>query len=154
NNIGDPQKALVPDPGAYGGVGSGITGDWRPGLAVCECLLHCDVERTFPLTAELALGLTPGPSLLRGLGRPVADLTLQPLQLFRTKAVRLAACLVPEQHVPAEQLVRLARRSVQAHRTAASLEALGAAQYRAGDFAGAARTLQEAIKLHGKGGTS
>jgi hypothetical protein len=48
--------------------------------------------------------------------------------------------------------VRLAEALAARQRNAAHLALLGAALYRAGRFRGAARTLEEAIRAHGKGG--
>ena len=65
------------------------------------------------------------------------------------------ACLVSDHGLPAEPLVQLALATSETHRTQRLLtETLGAAQYRAGHFAKAAETLQEAMKVHGKGGTN
>jgi tetratricopeptide (TPR) repeat protein len=129
-------------------------GDWRPAFVVCERLLQSKAERTYPLTAEVGFGLVPGPSLLRGLGWPTAELALKPLQRARSHAILYTACLAPDHHVSREQLLRLARTAAKADRSAAALAALGAAQYRAGQFAEAAATLEEAVELHGKDGSN
>jgi WD40 repeat protein/tetratricopeptide (TPR) repeat protein len=113
-----------------------------------------DVEAHYRLTTELGLDLAPGPSLLRGLGRSATDTFLQAEQSSRNAAIVYTACLIANHGLPAEELVRLAQHNVQARRSAGTLEALGAAQYRAGQYAEAVTTLEEAVKLDGEGGTT
>jgi hypothetical protein len=113
-----------------------------------------DVEAIYRLTADLGLGLQPGFSLLRGLGRPAADHFLQAIQRRRDDAIVYTACLLPDHGLPAEDLVDRARANVQAQRSAAYYETLGAALYRAGQDAEAIVALDGAVKLHGKGGTT
>jgi hypothetical protein len=102
---------------------------------------------------ELGLGLAPGPSVLRGLGRPTADAYLQGLQWSRHDAIVSTACLVPDHGLPAAELVELARQNATTERSAGSLAALGAAEYRAGRYAEAVTTLEEAAALAGDGGS-
>jgi WD40 repeat protein len=113
-----------------------------------------DVASTYRLAAELCLGLSAEPSYLRGLGAPTADALLQQMQRQRQSDIVRTACLAPDHGLFADDLVRLAQANAEAHHTADVLGDLGAAQYRAGRFADAATTLEEAIKLQGKGGTN
>jgi Flp pilus assembly protein TadD len=76
------------------------------------------------------------------------------MQRQRNNAIVYTACLVPHHGLPADALVRLAQANAAAQRTWGVLAALGAAQYRAGQFADAVKTLEEAVKRHGKGGTN
>jgi tetratricopeptide (TPR) repeat protein len=108
-----------------------------------------DVQGTYRLAAELGLGLAPGPSYVRGLGGPAADALLQAMQRSRNSAIVYTACLVPDHGLPAAELVRLAQENVQQVRGVDYLEDLGAAQYRAGKYADACKTLEEAVKLRG-----
>jgi hypothetical protein len=112
------------------------------------------VDAVYRQAAELGLGLAPGPSLLRGLAQPVSETILQQMQHSRNDAIVFTACLVPDHGLPAAELVKLAQPNVQATRSADYLETLGAAQYRAGQYADACKTLEAAVKLHGKGGTN
>jgi uncharacterized protein HemY len=102
----------------------------------------------------LGLGLAPGPSALRGLGRPVADLLLQGLQRERDGAIVSTACIAPAHGLPAAELVRLADRNMQRIRNGFFLATLGAAQYRAGLYAAARKTLEEAAEIQGKRATA
>jgi hypothetical protein len=72
-----------------------------------------------------------------------------------------AAAIVDTSALPADsgidpkRLVDLSEEAVSSDRkSAAYLETLGAALYRAGRYAAAAERLAEAVKLHGKGGTA
>src|SRR5262249_44814558 len=60
----------------------------------------------------------------------------------------LAPCAEPERG----RFVQLARQLVAGQRDALHLHSLGVALYRAGQYEEARKTLQEAIKVHGKGG--
>jgi WD40 repeat protein/serine/threonine protein kinase len=61
---------------------------------------------------------------------------------------RVAPCTEAD----ARRLVKVTQRLVAGRRNASTLDIHGAALYRAGRFEEAARTLQDAIKVHGKGG--
>src|SRR5262249_985751 len=113
-----------------------------------------DVAAAYRLRAEVGLALAPGPSLLRGLGTPTAAALLQRLQEGRHVEIVYAASLVADHGLPAQELLGLARANVKRSRIWERLEELGAAEYRAGRFADALTTLEEAVKLHGQGGTN
>jgi WD40 repeat protein/tRNA A-37 threonylcarbamoyl transferase component Bud32/tetratricopeptide (TPR) repeat protein len=113
-----------------------------------------DVAPTYRLAAQLGLGLVATPSYLRGFGHPAADAILERMQRQRHRAIVYTTCLVPDHGLPAGDLVRLARANLEAHRAWDGLADLGAAQYRAGQFGEAVASLEEAVKLHGKGGTN
>ena len=113
-----------------------------------------DVEPTYRLAGELGLGLDPGPSFMRGLGEPTVTLLLQEMQLSRNAAIVYGACIVPDHGLPSGELVQLARHNVEITRWWGSLDNLGAAQYRAGEYAESIKTLEEAVKLEGNGGTN
>jgi tetratricopeptide (TPR) repeat protein len=113
-----------------------------------------DVEQIYRLSAELGLGLDAGPSLLRGLARPATGAILEGLQARRKAVIVYTACLCPNHGLPAAELVKLARPDVRHVRDWSSLEKLGAALYRAHQFDEAIATLEEAIRVHGRGGTS
>jgi hypothetical protein len=113
-----------------------------------------DVEGFYRLTAELGLSLAPGSSYLRGLGQPTADTVLQTMQRSRNAVIVNTACLIPNHGLPADELLRLAQQGVQAERNDSNLSLLGAAQYRAGQYAEAITSLEVSIKLHGRGGTT
>jgi tetratricopeptide (TPR) repeat protein len=113
-----------------------------------------DIAAAYRLTAELGLCLSPDAGFLRRLGRPVSAAALRAMQQGRDEAIVYTACLIPDHGLPAEDLVRLGTRAVKGERSVDHLEALGAALYRAGRYAEAAATLQEAVTLHGKGGTN
>jgi WD40 repeat protein/tetratricopeptide (TPR) repeat protein len=111
-----------------------------------------DIEPVYRLSVELGPGLDGCPALLRGQGWLVTQALLQRARGSRTDAILGAACLVPDHGLPPEELVRLARTYVEADRTWGSLGLLGAAQYRAGQYAQAIATLQEAVQVHGRNG--
>jgi WD40 repeat protein/serine/threonine protein kinase/tetratricopeptide (TPR) repeat protein len=123
--------------------------------ATCRALYESqrdapEIARAYRLLAALGLGLAPGPSYLRGLGRPAAAVLLQRVQWSRNSAVVYTACLVPDHGLPPAALVRLAGKNVAQLRAASHLEDLGAAQYRAGLYAAARKTLEEVIEIQGK----
>jgi WD40 repeat protein/Flp pilus assembly protein TadD len=136
-----------------------VTGEHDAFRATCREFYEryrttADVDTTYRLTAELAASLTPGPSLWRGLGKPVAEAILGDIQRSRNSIIVYTACIIPDHGLPAEELVRLAQGNVTADRAWYLLDDLGAAQYRAGQFAAAIATLEEAVKRHGQGGTN
>jgi tetratricopeptide (TPR) repeat protein len=113
-----------------------------------------DVEATYRLAVELGLGMSPGPPYLRGLGGPTTAVLLESMQKDCNPAIVYGACIVPDHGLPTGELVQLARQSVERARWWGYLENLGAAQYRAGRYADAITTLEEAVKLHVRGGTN
>jgi WD40 repeat protein/tetratricopeptide (TPR) repeat protein len=113
-----------------------------------------DVEPLYRISAELAAGLPAASPLARLAGRPVADTALSRILAERSQAIAYTASLFPDSGIPPADLVALAERAVRADETSwSSRENLGASLYRAGRFEDAIRTLEQAIKLHGKGGT-
>jgi tetratricopeptide (TPR) repeat protein len=112
-----------------------------------------DVDAFYRQTAELGLGLAPGPSLLRGLAQPVAEAVLKQMQRSRNTAIVYTVSLVPNFGLPAVPLVKLAQENVQMERSASHLQTLGAAQYRAGQYADARKSLEEALALEDRRGT-
>jgi WD40 repeat protein/serine/threonine protein kinase/tetratricopeptide (TPR) repeat protein len=140
---------------AWAQLAAGRAGDFR---STCLRLFSFyrdtrDVGQHYRLAAALSLDLSPGAGLLRGLGEPAAEALLQSVQRSRNDAIVYTACLVPDHGLPADELLRIAREGVEAERTVDRLELLGAAQYRARDFAEARTTLEEAVKLQRQGGS-
>jgi WD40 repeat protein/tetratricopeptide (TPR) repeat protein len=108
-----------------------------------------DVAVVFRLSSELGFGLNAGLPFCRASGRPAATAVLQSVQESRIESIVGAACLVPDHGLRPEYLVRLATNYVRTNRSADSLSALGAAQYRAGLYAQAIATLENATRLYG-----
>jgi tetratricopeptide (TPR) repeat protein len=66
--------------------------------------------------------------------------------------VLLSSLVVPCDKADAFRLVKIGKGLVELNRSAARLHCLGVAQVRAGQYPEAARTFEEAIKVHGNGG--
>jgi Flp pilus assembly protein TadD len=113
-----------------------------------------DVEPFYRLSAELAAGLSLASPFARLAGRPVADMALDRILAEGSDDVAYTASLFPDSGIPPADLVALAERAVRADKTSSAYqETLGASLYRAVRFEDAVRTLEQAVKLHGKGGS-
>jgi Flp pilus assembly protein TadD/uncharacterized protein with WD repeat len=134
-------------------------GDYTAARQTCQRLFEDyrdtrDVEPFYRVSAELAAGLSAAAPLARLAGRPVADTALDRTLTARSDAITHTSSLFPDSGIPPADLVALAERAVRAYEKSwSNRETLGAALYRAGRFEDAIRTLEQAVKLHGKGGT-
>jgi tetratricopeptide (TPR) repeat protein len=107
-----------------------------------------------PVTVSVLLGqeLGPLPGLLRGSGPLVVEHSLRQIQISRVDDILWTALLVPDHGLDPADLVRLAESHLKSAPDSWSYqESLGAAYYRAGQYAKAAEHLERAVKLFAPG---
>jgi hypothetical protein len=106
------------------------------------------------VSATLASALAVRPVLGSGLG-PLAVAAVARQEERRRAAVLVrAAALLPDSGLPSAHLLKLARSCVEDHpQSGPCRELIGAALYRDGKPGEAIQELDEAVKLHGKGGS-
>jgi WD40 repeat protein/tetratricopeptide (TPR) repeat protein len=113
-----------------------------------------DLKPLFHLSAALVSGLAVIPTPAPGAGSAVASTLLRREEARRAAVVVQAAALLPNSGIPAAELVDLARLAMEIDPQSWQYrEALGAALYRAGQYAEAVRELGEAVRLHGDEGS-
>jgi hypothetical protein len=104
--------------------------------------------RAASLVALLAAGSAPRTAVAAPVCLWECDQSRRAAQLVR------AAALLPQSDVPAAELVALARSCAEAEpQSWQTCELLGAALYRAGKAEDAVAALEEAVRLHGQGGS-
>jgi hypothetical protein len=102
----------------------------------------------------LACGLQAIPTPANAIGQAVAEEAVRQARLHRAEVVVRACALLPDSGVEAKELESLARRLLEARPDHwAYRELLAAALYRSGSPDEAIRELDEAVRLHGAGGS-
>jgi hypothetical protein len=135
------------------------TGDGAACRRTCRQLYeeHRDATDLAPLlrlSASLACGLQPTPTFGNTAGPVVAEEAVRQARLHRAEVIVRACALLPDSGVQPRELELLGRGLVAARADHwASRELLGAALYRGGSHDEAVRELEEAVRLHGAGGS-
>jgi WD40 repeat protein/tetratricopeptide (TPR) repeat protein len=119
-----------------------------------DCRGRADLQPLFVLSASLASGLHATPTAGAGAWPAAVDVALQKEEARRAAVIVRAAALLPGAVQPAE-LLTLARQATQTDPESwQARELLGAALYRAGKPEDAVGELDEAMRLHGSGGST
>jgi tetratricopeptide (TPR) repeat protein len=148
----DPHLSPWPlDPAAHHrGQKAAGAGDWPGAVVEFELAVHQPNAR-FNVWSDLLLARARAAAKDRPLG--CGEILDRFEKDGRPRELADSCLLAPSPAADADRLVRFTERLVTSRRDAGTLTLLGSAFYRAGRFEEAARTLAEAIKVHGKGGT-